>query len=87
MRARVTVTLKREVLDPQGEAVRKGLAGLGLGGVGEVRVGKIIEIELPPGMDREAARAAITRAADQLLANPVVEDWRVALEPEEVAAR
>lgn len=84
MRATVTVTLKREVLDPQGEAVRKGLVGLGLVGVGAVRIGKLIEIELPPDMAPEDARTAMARAAEQLLANPVVEDWCVALEPEAV---
>ena len=46
MRARVTVTLKREVLDPQGEAIRRGFDALGLQGVREVRVGKVIEVEL-----------------------------------------
>lgn len=77
MRARVTVTLKREVLDPQGEAIRRGFDALGLRGVREVRVGKVIEVELdddvadPPRLLREAA--------DRLLANPVMEDFSVEL--------
>ena len=65
MRARVTVTLKREVLDPQGEAIRRGFDALGLQGVREVRVGKVIEVELDD---------AVT---DKLLANPVMEDFTV----------
>jgi len=76
--------LKRDVLDPQGEAVRRGLAGLGLAGVGEVRVGKVIEIELPAEMSADEARSAVERAADQLLANPVIEDWRVEVAGAEV---
>ena len=77
MRARVVVTLKREVLDPQGEAVRRGLRSLGVEGVGEVRVGRVIDIELddatadPEGLLRDAAR--------RLLANGVIEDFHVEL--------
>lgn len=79
MRANVYVTLKREVLDPQGEAVRKGLQVLGLDGVREVRVGKLIEIELDDGGDPAAAAARLRALADKLLANPVIEDCRVEL--------
>ena len=75
MRARVYVTLKREVLDPQGEAVRKGLATLGVAGVREVRVGRLIEVELDPAATdpQEALRVAV----EQLLVNPVIEEGRV----------
>lgn len=75
MRARVYVTLKREVLDPQGEAVRKGLEALGVKGVREVRVGKLVEVELDEsaGDPQEALRVAV----DRLLVNPVIEDGRV----------
>lgn len=75
MRARVYVTLKREVLDPQGEAVRKGLEALGVAGVREVRVGKLVEVELDEsaGDPQEALRIAV----DRLLVNPVIEDGRV----------
>ncbi len=78
MRARVYVTLKREVLDPQGEAVRKGLVSLGIAGVREVRVGKLIELELDDaaGDVNESLRAAV----DKLLVNPVIEDGRVEVE-------
>jgi phosphoribosylaminoimidazole-succinocarboxamide synthase len=79
MRARVYVTLKREVLDPQGEAVRKGLAALGVSGVKGARVGKVIDLELEG--DEASAREAIERAARSLLANPVIEDFQVELLP------
>lgn len=75
MRARVVVTLKREVLDPQGEAIRRGLQSLGLGGVGEVRVGKVIDLELPDGL--EGAEALVRSAAEKLLSNPVIEDFAI----------
>lgn len=78
MRARVYVTLKREVLDPQGEAVRKGLQGLGIEGVREVRVGRLVEVELDDAVaDPEAALRA---AVERLLVNPVIEDGRVEFE-------
>jgi phosphoribosylaminoimidazole-succinocarboxamide synthase len=75
MRARVYVTLKREVLDPQGEAVRKGLAALGVEGVKDVRVGKVIDLEVDG--DEATAREKIEKAARSLLANPVIEDFEV----------
>ncbi len=82
MRARVYVTLKREVLDPQGEAVRKGLTALGFPGVGEVRVGRVVDIELDAtGRDPEALAVELRGMADKLLANPVIEDYRVELDP------
>ena len=72
MRARVTVRLKSAVLDPQGEAIEKALVGLGFAGVGNVRVGKIVELDV------DAADAArLSAMADQLLANPVIEDFVV----------
>lgn len=78
MRARVYVTLKREVLDPQGEAVRKGLVALGFGDVREVRVGKLIELDL----DGDAAhvRGELEEASRKLLANPVIEDFRLEID-------
>ena len=75
MRARVLVTLKREVLDPQGEAVRRGLDALGVAGVRGVRVGKLVELELDG--TREEAEPRVNEAAKKLLANPVIEDVRV----------
>ena len=76
MRARVVVRLKEGVLDPQGEAIQGALASLGFAGVGAVRVGKVVEIELA-ATDAAAAKADVSRMADQLLANPVIEAYDV----------
>jgi len=75
MRARVYVTLKREVLDPQGEAVRKALASLGVDGVKDARVGKVIDLEIEG--DETTVREKVEKAARSLLANPVIEDFEV----------
>ena len=77
MKAKVTVTLKREVLDPQGEAIRHGLQALGLQGVRSVRVGKVIELELDDQVGDP--KALLATAADKLLANLVMEDFVVEL--------
>ncbi len=76
MKATVYVRLKGEVLDPQGEAVRRALLDLGLAGIRGVRIGKLIEIELEGG-DAEAAEKQLAKAADALLSNPVTEDYEV----------
>jgi phosphoribosylformylglycinamidine synthase subunit PurS len=78
VKATVLVRLKAEVLDPQGDAVRRALGKLGFEGVGRVRVGKIIEIEVE---DAEAADLAprLKKMADELLANPVTEDFEIKL--------
>ena len=76
MKARVHVTLKNGVLDPQGEAVRHALGSLGFEGVGEVRMGKVIELELADA-DPEAARASVDAMCRALLANTVIESYRV----------
>lgn len=78
MKARVHVTLKPGVLDPQGEAVRHALGALGFDGVGEVRIGKVIELELD-GTDRAAAEARVGEMCEKLLANTVIEAYRVEL--------
>jgi phosphoribosylformylglycinamidine synthase PurS subunit len=78
MRARVHVTLKPGVLDPQGEAVRHALGALGFDGVGEVRIGKVIELELDGG-DPGAARAKVGEMCEKLLANTVIEAYTVEL--------
>ena len=78
MKARVHVTLKPGVLDPQGEAVRHALGSLGFAGVGEVRIGKVIELDLAE-TDPEAARAQIGAMCEKLLANTVIENYRVEL--------
>ena len=75
MKARVTVTLKSGVLDPQGKAIEGALRALGVGGVGAVRQGKIFDIELETS-DRAAAEAALKEAAERLLANTVIENYR-----------
>ncbi len=77
MRVRVYVTLKREVLDPQGEAVRRALGSMGIEGLKDVRIGKMIELELDG--DAEAVRGKIENAAKSLLANPVMEDFKIEL--------
>ncbi len=76
MKATVYVTLKQEVLDPQGEAVRRALGSLGFAGVRSVRVGKLIEIE-SEGDDAGAFSERLQGMAADLLANPVIEDFRV----------
>jgi len=76
MKARVEVTLKAGVLDPQGEAIRHALGSLGFDGVEDVRVGKVIELELEM-QDRNKARAELERMREKLLANTVIEDYRV----------
>ena len=79
MKATVLVRLKPEVLDPQGDAVKRALGTLGFAGVKDVRVGKLIEIELE-GRDGDKLRADLGKMADELLANPVIEDYRFEIE-------
>ena len=76
MKARVTVTLKTGILDPQGKAIEGALKSLGIEGVASVRQGKVFDIELA-GSDRASAEAALNAAADKLLANTVIENYRV----------
>ncbi len=76
MKARVHVTLKNGVLDPQGAAVRHSLGALGFEGVERVRQGKIIEIELAE-TDADKAKAQIKDMCERLLANTVIEDYSV----------
>ena len=76
LKARVHVTLKSGVLDPQGEAVRHALGSLGFDGVGEVRMGKVIEIDLADA-DQDSARARVDEMCRKLLANTVIENYRV----------
>ena len=76
MKARVTVTLKNGVLDPQGKAIEGALKSLGVAGVASVRQGKVFDIEID-GRDRRQAEAALKQAADKLLANTLIEDYRV----------
>ncbi|MXN63767.1 phosphoribosylformylglycinamidine synthase subunit PurS [Stappia sp. GBMRC 2046] len=76
MKARVTVTLKTGVLDPQGKAIENGLASLGFGGVGEVRQGKVFDIALSD-RDAEKARADLSAMCEKLLANTVIENYAI----------
>lgn len=78
MKARVHVTLKEGVLDPQGEAVRHALGSLGFEGVGGVRMGKVIELDLAEA-DPDAARARVREMCEKLLANTVIETYSVEL--------
>ena len=79
MKARVFVTLKNGVLDPQGKAIGHALKGLGFNGVGEVRQGKVIDLELAE-TDAEKARAAVKDMCEQLLANTVIEKYEFELQ-------
>ncbi|MBY0360340.1 phosphoribosylformylglycinamidine synthase subunit PurS [Phreatobacter sp.] len=78
MKARVTVTLKTGVLDPQGKAIEGALKSLGIDGIGSVRQGKVFDLEIGD-MDKVAAEAAVKAACEKLLANTVVENYRIEL--------
>ncbi|WKW52461.1 phosphoribosylformylglycinamidine synthase subunit PurS [Rhodomicrobium lacus] len=78
MKARITVTLKNGVLDPQGRAIANALHSLGFGGVEDVRQGKLIEVELKAA-DEATAHTELDAMCRQLLANPVIENYRVEL--------
>jgi phosphoribosylformylglycinamidine synthase len=80
MRATVLVRPKQGILDPQGEAVTSSLQHLGFG-VTDVRVGRLIEVELAD-TGAERARAELERMCEQLLANPLIESYEIELEPE-----
>jgi phosphoribosylformylglycinamidine synthase subunit PurS len=76
MKARVTVTLKPSILDPQGKAIEGALKSLGIAGVTSVRQGKVFDVEVD-GSDRAAVEASLKDAADRLLANTVIENYRI----------
>ena len=76
MRARVFVTLKSGILDPQGKAIEGALRSLGVSGVASVRQGKVFDIEIE-GADRAGAEVVLKTAAEKLLANTVIENYRV----------
>jgi phosphoribosylformylglycinamidine synthase subunit PurS len=77
MKARVFVSLKSTVLDPQGQTVRAALAGLGYGSIADVRQGKFFDIALEKGSDPEQIRRDIETIAHDVLTNPVIEEYRV----------
>ena len=76
MRARVLILPRTDILDPQGRAVSQALGQLGFAGVGEVRVGRVVDVTLTTDDPAEAERE-VAKMADELLANPLVEDWTV----------
>jgi phosphoribosylformylglycinamidine synthase PurS subunit len=80
MKARVFVTLKQSVFDPQGRTIAEALHSMGYAGVGDVRQGKYFELELDSA-SAEQAKTLAAEVADKLLANPVIESYRVEVEP------
>ncbi|TPM41652.1 phosphoribosylformylglycinamidine synthase subunit PurS [Mesorhizobium sp. B2-3-4] len=76
IKARITVTLKNGVLDPQGKAIEHALSGLGFDGVGAVRQGKVFDVELS-GTDKGKAETDLKAMCDKLLANTVIENYAV----------
>ena len=78
MKARIRITLKNGVLDPQGKAIQNALGSLGFAGVSDVRQGKYIEVDLA-STDETAARAEVERMCKDLLANTVIEDYALEL--------
>ena len=80
MKAKVYVTLKPGVLDPQGKAIQHSVELLGFDGIADVRQGKYFEIALDGNSDPERAREAAEKMAREVLSNPVIEDFRVEIE-------
>ncbi len=76
MKARVFVTLKPSVFDPQGRTIVEALHSMGYGGVGDVRQGKYFELDVDAA-DADAATKMVAEVADKLLANPVIESYRI----------
>jgi phosphoribosylformylglycinamidine synthase len=79
MKARIRITLKNGVLDPQGKAIQNALAALGITGVNDVRQGKYIEVELAETSE-DAAKATVERMCKDLLANSVIENYAYELQ-------
>ena len=80
MKAKIIITPKKAVLDPQGKTVQTALEHMGYTGVTGVHIGKYIEIDLAPGTDKAAAEKALNDAAHKLLSNPVIEDYKLEIE-------
>lgn len=80
MKAKIFVTLKPSVLDPQGKAIHHAVETIGFRGIQDVRQGKYFEITIDGSLSPEEARAQIERIAADVLANPVIEDFRVELD-------
>jgi phosphoribosylformylglycinamidine synthase len=79
MKAKIIVTPKKAVVDPQGKTVQTALAQMGYAGINAVHVGKFLEIELD-GNDKEAARKSLDDACQKFLSNPVIEDYKLEIE-------
>ena len=79
MKAKIIITPKKAVLDPQGKTVQNALAHMGYTGVSAVHVGKFIEIDLT-GTDKEAARQQLDEACHKFLSNPIIEDYKLEIE-------
>ena len=77
MLAKVYVTLKQGVLDPQGKAIHHAATTIGYRGIADVRQGKYFEIQLDASADADAARAEVEKFAHDVLSNPVIEDYKV----------
>lgn len=82
MKAKIYVTLKPSVLDPQGKAIHHAVETIGYRGIQDVRQGKYFEITLDPQLSTDDARAHIERMARDVLSNPVIEDYRIELDSE-----
>ena len=77
MKVHVFVTPKRTVLDPQGQTICRSLRGMGHPEVAEVRQGKFFEVEIGGGLSAEQARSVMEKIAEEVLSNPVIEEYRV----------
>lgn len=80
MKAKVYVTLKQGVLDPQGKAIKHSVELLGFNGIDDIRQGKYFEIALDSSLTEDEAKDAATRIASDVLSNPVIEDYRIEIE-------
>lgn len=80
MKAKVYVTLKPSVLDPQGKAIKHSVQLLGFENVSDIRQGKYFEVAMNNGVNEEKAREAATQLAREVLSNPIIEDFRVEIE-------
>ena len=80
MKAKVFVSLKPGILDPQGKAIQHSVELLGFDGIADVRQGKYFEIALADSADQEEAHKSVSRMAREVLSNPIIEDYRVEIE-------
>lgn len=79
MKAKIIITPKKAVVDPQGKTVQSALAQMGYTGIGAVHVGKYLEVELT-GADKEQARRQLDAACHKFLSNPIIEDYKLEIE-------